>query len=494
MDPWSHSIAEMSFWRGLSTELGFHIEALQSNPIDDLWREVRPPEQKTVIADYPIRFAGISREEKCAAIADHARVAGLQALLIADPEDVSWLLNARVSGDGLQSEVGDWHVVPCARSRAIVRSDGRVTWFVDETCLEPEVLGGRGENLTIAPPGALAATLKEEARRGLIGADLRRTPEALGNMLGGVGNIRDDDVLARRRWRKNEIELQAARNVHRVDAVAVVRFMAWLAGAVRNREVSEFEAAEVLESFRSEHAEYRGASMPLMSASGASGAQPHYVPRRQGSRVLNEHPIYWMDSGGHYPGGTTDNTITLSVGNPETKHIFAHTVVLQGFISLATARVPVGTAAIRLDVFARQALWRHGMDFEHGTGHGVGNFLNIHEGPVLSRDPSAATLAPVEPGMILTNEPGYYVPGDFGLRIESHMVVVPSPFPGFVEFETISRLPIDPQLVDFDQLLPAERGWLARYHREVLHDLEPRLDRHSAGWLRTLVQNFTDRE
>jgi len=412
---------------------------------------------------------------------------------VADPEDVSWLLNVRAADDALKTEVGDWHVVPSCTSRALVRRDGGVTWFVDRDRLTSEVLARGGVVVTVAQPGTLAATLREAARQGSIGTNLRRTPEALGSIIEQHGKACADDTVARRRWHKHSTELQSARRAHIVDAVAVVRLMAWLIRTVPERTVSEFEAAEMLEAFRAEQPGYKGASMPLMSASGPNGAQPHYVPRRQSSRSLNDHPIFWMDSGGHYLGGTTDNTITLALGDPEPKHILAHTLVLQGYIALATSRFPVGTQALRLDTIARQALWREGMDFDHSTGHGVGNYLNIHEGPLIGREPGPTTAVPVEPGMIVTNEPGYYVRGDFGMRIESHMVAVESRHPNFLEFETISRLPIDPRLVDFGRLSLSERQWLAEYHRVVLQDLESLLDVHSATWLRAVVQTFVSR-
>lgn len=490
LDPWVHSMPDIAQWRSLAAELGFDLELLAGNPIDPLWSKVRPAGHRPLIVDYPVRCAGETYQAKCVALVEHVKAAGLQALLLADPEDVSWLLNVRAADESLRTEVGDWQIVPSCTSRALVHRAGRVTWFVDEERLSREVLARGEEHVTLAPPDSLVVALRETVRQGPIGADLRRTPAALTASIEEEGKTCADDTAARRRWRKHAAELQLARRAHIVDAAAVVRFMAWLTRTVPARAVSEFEAAQVLEAFRAEHPDYRGASMPLMSASGPSGAQPHYVPHRKGSRNLNDHPIYWMDSGGQYPGGTTDNTLTLALGDPEAKHVLAHTLALQGYIALATASVPVGTAAFRLDTIARQALWREGMDYGTGTGHGVGNYLNIHEGPVISREPGPMTTVPIESGMIISNEPGYYADGDFGVRIESHMIVVASRHPSFVAFETISRLPIDPRLVDFERLSLPERQWLADYHRTVLQDLEPLLDESSAAWLRVLVQTF----
>jgi Xaa-Pro aminopeptidase len=208
--------------------------------------------------------------------------------------------------------------------------------------------------------------------------------------------------------------------------------------------------------------------------------------------LLNDHPIYWMDSGGQYLGGTTDNTITLALRDPEPRHIAAHTAVVRGYIALATARVPVGIYGFALEVFARQPLWSQGKDYSTGTGHGVGNYMNIHEGPYLSREPSPLTTAAIGVNMILTNEPGYYASDDFGMRIESHMVSVPSQYAGFLEFETISRFPIDPRLVDFARLSAAEMRWLAAYHQSVLREVGALVDASASSWLRQLVGVYVE--
>jgi Xaa-Pro aminopeptidase len=489
-DPWLHSAADMQNWQSVAEEAGFALERLTFNPVDPLWMQGRPPEHRPFIVDYPLPQAGADYQTKCAALVEYLKASGMQALLVADPEDVSWLLNVRAGDEALQTEVGDWHIVPAATSRALIRRDGTLTWFVDPSRLRPEVLDRDGALVAIESPESIENVLREVAGRGTVGADPRRTPFALTAIIEGMGELRADDVVARGRWRKHPSEQACARQAHLVDAAAVVRFMVWLKREVKQRSVSEFEAARVLESYRAENPAYKGPSMPLMSASGPSGAQPHYVPRAGQDRTLNEHPIFWMDSGGQYAGGTTDNTFALAVGDPQPKHVLAHTTVLRAFIALATARVPVGCYALHLDLIARQVLWREGMDFGHGTGHGVGNCLNIHEGPLLGREPTPFTMVRMEPGMIVTNEPGYYASDDFGIRLESHMIVVPSSIPDFLEFDTISRLPIDPALVDFQRLSRQERRWLAGYHRRLLRDLEPLLDTPSLQWLRNFVDPF----
>lgn len=491
MDPWLHSMPEIADWRSLAFELGFELELLRENPIDELWAGERPCGSHQAIVDYPIPFSGEPHSVKCARLIEHINEVGLEAVLVADPEDVSWLLNVRAESAS-KAVVGEWPTVPSCRSRALVLRNGRVRWFVQPEQLSASVKDRDRGAVTIEQPDSLATALRETARQGIIGADLRRTPAALTLIVEETGRLYPDDTVARSRWRKHASELSEARRVHIVDAAAVVKFMAWLIPTVRERSVTEIEAAEKLEAFRSEHPGYKGPSMPLMSASGASGARPHYVPRRNMCRCLNDHPVFWMDSGGQYLGGTTDNTIALAISSPEPKHVLAHTLVLQSFIALATLRFPAETAAFRLDAVARQSLWREGMDYGTGTGHGVGNYLNIHEGPIISKEPGSKNIIALEPGMIISNEPGYYAPDDFGVRIESHMIVRESGYPGFMEFETISRLPIDPHLVDFARLSLSERRWLADYHQTVEADLEPLLDMVSRAWLRGVVQTFID--
>jgi Xaa-Pro aminopeptidase len=490
LDPWLFSMPDLSDWRCMATDLGFGIELLLQNPIDDLWLDGRPEPHRPRIVDYSVQYAGQTFEAKCAALVEHVRAAGLEAFLVADPEDVSWLLNVRAADEALKTQVGESPVVPSSRSRVLVGRNGKIVWFVDEHRLNPEILARPSDAVVIKTPPTLEQDLRDAARRGPVGTDLRRTPAALTAIIEEWGNAYADDTVSRWRWRKNTVELESARRAHLLDSAAVVRFMSWLVHSVTERTITEFEAAQALENFRSQSPAYKGASMPLCSASGPSGAQPHYNPPPTGSRTLNDHPIYWMDSGGHYLGGTTDNTITLALGTPDTRHVHAHTLVLQGFIALATAIFPTGTRALCLDTIARQPLWHEGMDYAHGTGHGVGNYLNIHEGPGLSRDLTPKSTVPMEAGMIVTNEPGYYATGDFGLRVESHMVAVASRYENFLEFETISRLPIDPHLVDFARLSVSERQWLSTYHRTVLKDLEPLLDEPSVTWLRAVVEKF----
>jgi Xaa-Pro aminopeptidase len=208
------------------------------------------------------------------------------------------------------------------------------------------------------------------------------------------------------------------------------------------------------------------------------------------NRVLNEHPIFWMDTGGQYSGCSTDNTVCFAIGSPEPRHVEAHTLVVKGWIALARAQFPDGIHSTQLDTFARQFLWRHGKDYGHGTGHGVGNFMNIHEGPYLRKEIDHPLVAQMSAGMIVSNEPGYYAPGDFGVRVESHLLTIRSRHEGFLEFETLSKLPIDPRLIDAALLDASETAWLADYHKELVAAYQGRLEPAVLAWLGGIAEAF----
>lgn len=484
LDPRLHGVLDLASWREVASHAGVEL-IFTDTPIDSLWTDGRPAEPVQTVEDFPVEFAGETVAHKCSRLVAHVRERGAQALLVADPEDVSWVLNVRLGCASVP--VGDWHVVPSVRSRLLIERDGTVSWFVADR--DRATLPDRSP-VGILPLDALALRLRSLAEIGTLLADPRRTPASLVAARPEARGPIADTIVSQLRWCKHPREVEAARQAHRLDAAAVVRFMAWLDRTLPERRVTEFEAAAKLEALRAENDDYQGASMPLMSASGASGAQPHYVPRAQDCRVLNDHPIFWMDSGGHYRAGTTDNTITMATGTPESRHILAHTLVLQGFIALSTTRFPSSTMAFQLDPIARRPLWREGLDYGHNTGHGVGNRLNIHEGPLIGREPGPRSSIALKPGMIVSNEPGYYADDDFGIRIESHLHVYETDRPGYLGFETISRLPIDPRLVDHARLGPDERRWLADYHSLVLEDLIPLLDGVTASWLSALTACF----
>jgi Xaa-Pro aminopeptidase len=467
----------------------FQVVELTKNPIDDLWAAERPSATSSQILDYPIQFAGVATTEKCTRVRDWLATHGVDGHLLADPEDVAWLLNVRTD-DCQRSTPAGWHIVPIPLTRALVGVKGDVLWFVQRSRLEP-ALAHRLEGIVqFVEPDLFESVLKERAKGSVMSADLRRTPHRFAAIAKIEGTLRDDPMVSHWRWKKHPSEIDGASAGHYQDGQAVIRFMAWVQKAVLQRTVTEMEAARKLKELRSESPTYKGMSMPLMSASGASGAMAHYVPSEDSNRRLNDHPIYWMDSGGQYHGCSTDNTVCIAVGEPEAGHIRAHTLVLKGFIALTLARFPTGTPSVQLDTLARQYLWQEGKDYGHGTGHGVGNFMNVHEGPLISKNIDHPWMVPMEAGMIVSNEPAYYVEGEFGIRIESHMVTVQSNHKGFLEFETLSRLPIDPRLIDASLLTDTEKRWLFGYHQRITEEYAGHFDEDTISWLQGIVDAY----
>ena len=486
------SYPEIERLRTFAATRGIETMDLAENPIDELWGTERPAEPVARVIDYPIAFAGLSAAEKCTQLAEWLTARGDDLHLIADPEDVAWLINVRID-EGRNDPIStSSHVVPVPLSRVLVEAIGEVYWFIEPSRLEPNLRDRLAGSVEILEPCRFEAFLADRLSGKVISANVRRTPHRFAALAARLGTLRDDPVVSHRRWQKHPTEIQRAREGHRRDGLAVIRFMAWLQRTIREQAVTEIEASQQLTELRKELPEYRGNSMPMMSASGPNSALPHYVPSDDTNSVLNDHPIYWMDSGGQYYGCSTDNTLCMALGEPESRHIQAHTLVVKGFIALARARFPVGLPSTQLDSFARQYLWQHGMDYDHGTGHGVGNFMNIHEGPAIRKNSDFPTVAPMVEGMIVSNEPAFYREGEFGIRIESHLATVRSAHEGFLEFETLSRLPIDPRLIDASLLTVEEKRWLADYHQRIQAGYECCFDDETTQWLRGIVEVYLD--
>ena len=273
------------------------------------------------------------------------------------------------------------------------------------------------------------------------------------------------------------------RDAHHRDGVAMVRFLAWLDGVTG---ITEFAAADRLEAFRRDGDHFRGLSFPTISGAGPNGAIVHYRVTKESDRQLEPGSLYLVDSGAQYLDGTTDVTRTVAIGAPTPEMRRHFTLVLKGHIGIARARFPKGTSGSQLDVLARHALWQAGLDYDHGTGHGVGSYLSVHEGPQrISKSPSAIAL---EPGMVISNEPGFYKTGAYGIRIENLVVVVDGETPAggdkpMMAFETLTLAPIDRRLVDIDLLNGDERAWLDGYHAEVQSALSGSIDGSTATWL-----------
>jgi len=474
-DPWL--ISEDSLAR--YTEAGLTMKSTDENPVDAIWPE-RPAPPLAAAVPHGLELAGRGALEKREEIATALRTAKQDSGVITDPASVAWLLNIRGA---------DVPFTPFALGFALVHSDARVELFMDPEKLPAETRAWLGNGVTVAPRAALAPALARLGGR-RVRVDPVASPAWFAASLraAGAAVVAGPDPCALPKACKNAVEQQGARNAHLRDAVAVCRFLHVLHEKAPTGALTEFLAAEQLLAFRHEISEFRGESFPAISGAGEHGAIIHYRVTPESNRALRPNEVYLIDSGAQYPDGTTDITRTVWTGpDAAPEEIRARvTQVLKGHIAIATLVFPQGVTGAHIDAFARRALWQAGLDYDHGTGHGVGSFLSVHEGPAsISR---AARPVPIAPGMILSDEPGFYLPGAYGIRLENLLLVQRAEFPGaaklFLRFETLSLAPFDRRLIDPALLDRHEMTWLDAYHARVLAELAPLLAPNAGAWLR----------
>lgn len=451
-DPWLHTMDEIARLTQALPNITFRPVA---NPVDAIWSDQPAPPSEPITA-HPIEFAGESHDAKRVRLANDLHRLGAAAALITLPDSVAWLFNIRGA---------DIPRNPIAHAFALLRADGSAVLLTDPTKCN-EIRDHLGADVAIRPEAELQDVLKDTGGPLLI--DPQTTPHAVALML-------DDLKIAPRpgadpcrlpKACKNKAELQGMRDAHIRDAVAMCRFLAWYDAAEQTSQ-SEIDLVTKLEGYRRDTNMLREISFDTIAGAGPNGALPHYRVSTDSNRQLADGALIVLDSGGQYPDGTTDITRTLVVGQAGTEEKRAFTLVLKGMIAISRARFPRGVAGAHLDALARYPLWLNGLDYDHGTGHGVGAYLCVHEGPQrLARGGDV----PLAPGMILSNEPGYYREGAFGIRIENLIVVEPaSPLPGgdardMLSFETLTWVPIDRNLIDTSLLTPEERDWIDTYH------------------------------
>ena len=478
-DPWLHTPSGLERYRKACARAGGELVACENNPLDAVWRE-RPPAPVSPVVPHELRYAGQSSEEKRAAVAETLREAGIGACVLSAPDSVAWLLNIRG---------GDVPSSPFPLAFAIVDDAGRAELFVDRRKLAPELAQHLGPEVTVRAREELGSALDALAKGGAgTQADPAGTSAWVFERLAAAGGevTRADDPCALPRACKNETELDGARAGHRRDGAALTRFLCWLAKTAPAGGLTEVAAAEKLGGLRAEVELYRGPSFQTIAGSGPNGAIVHYHATPESDRTMVPGELLLVDSGGQYLDATTDVTRTVAIGAPHDAQRRHFTAVLKGHIALATTRFPVGATGSQLDPLARHALWQMGLDYDHGTGHGVGSYLGVHEGPHrISKLPNAVAL---RPGMIVSNEPGYYRTGEYGIRIENLVCVVECEAPKGAEldllgFETLTRAPIDRALIDPAMLTAAETAWLDAYHADVRETLSPLVDPETAAWL-----------
>ncbi|MBM3952482.1 MAG: aminopeptidase P family protein [Rhodospirillales bacterium] len=478
-DPWLMTQAQVRNLRAALAPIAGEAVACAENPIDVLWRD-RPPAPSAPARVHPLRFAGTPHAAKRARIAEALRRAGADALVLTLPDSIAWLLNVRG---------GDVPHTPLMLAFGLLHADRKIDLFVDARKLTPEVRRHLGRGTRVRAPAEFGPALDALARAGrrihvcpetAAAWIFERLAAAKGRIVPGYDPCQDAKAP------KTPAELAGIRRAHRRDGAALTRFLAWLARTAPKGDVDEMRAARILDSFRAEVEDFQGPSFPTISGAGANGAVVHYRVSARTNRRLRAGELFLVDSGGQYLDGTTDVTRTVAVGRPSAEMRDRFTRVLKGHIAVATLVFPEGTAGRQIDAFARQALWRAGLDYEHGTGHGVGHFLGVHEGP--QRIAKGGSAAALRPGMVVSNEPGYYKTGAYGIRIENLVAVRRIRAPRGAEvpllgFETLTLAPIDRALIDSRLLAPDGIAWLDAYHARVRRALAPLLDRRTRTWL-----------
>jgi Xaa-Pro aminopeptidase len=479
VDPRMHSL---SWYRGCEEILGaagIEICPTTDNPVDACW-EGRPEPLRRAALCLEERFSGESSASKRARIGAQVERLGADAALIFAPDSVSWLLNVRGR---------DIPGLPILQSFAILEATGDLHLVVDPLRVPEGFAAHVGDGVTVVEEARAEALLAGwQGRKVLADPDTANAWTQLVLLEGGAELIAGQDPVLLPKACKNTVEISGARSAHERDGVAETRFLAWLDREVAGGRLhDEATLAERLGAFRAETALFHEPSFDTISAAGPNGAMCHYNHLNGQPAPLTMNSLYLVDSGGQYSDGTTDITRTVAIGEPTAEMRELFTLVLKGHIALATAVFPPGTTGTHLDALARQFLWRRGLDYDHGTGHGVGAFLSVHEGP--QRIAKAWNATALAPGMIVSNEPGYYRDGDFGIRCENLCVVCewrdegrPGAQP-MLAFETITLAPFDRRLVDTSLLDAQELDWLNAYHRRVYETLSPALADEEWQWL-----------
>jgi len=476
-DPWLHTAGGLKKLEKAVAQAGAALAPVEMNLVDVIWLE-RPPPPKAPVRPHPAELAGETSEAKLARIQEELAKAKLDALVVSDPHNLAWTFNIRG---------GDVAHTPLPLGYAVIPAEGRPTVFLDPAKVTNEAGSALAAVADIARqetlPAALEALGSAKAR---VRIDAESGAVALVRRIESAGGMADvgPDPISLMKAVKNAAEIAGTRAAHRRDGAAVTRFLAWLAREAPSGKLTEIEAVEKLEALRDETGLLRELAFSTISGSGPNGAIVHYRVTNRTNRALKPGELFLLDSGAQYEDGTTDVTRTVAVGEPTAEMRDRFTRVLKGHIAIARAVFPKGTSGAQIDALARQALWQAGLDFDHGTGHGVGSYLSVHEGP--QRLSKLGTQA-LEPGMILSNEPGYYKTGQYGIRIENLVLVERREIAGaereMMGFETLTFAPIDRALVEATLLTADEREWLDAYHARVREMLTSELDEATRAWL-----------
>jgi Xaa-Pro aminopeptidase len=478
-DPWLHTVSDARKLEATCKAAKAKLVAVPRNLIDLCWVD-QPEPPETPIIDHPLRYGGQSTTDKLKAIAATLKAKKADAVVLSDPASVAWALNIRGS---------DVPHTPVALAFAIIHASGKAELFA-----APARASSHLAKVALRAPSELKTALKALRKRSVL-LDPAQVPQAIHSALTDAGAkiIEGQDPCTLPKAQKNKVEQQGAREAQLRDGAALANFLCWIDNQASSGRITEFQAQEKLHEFRKATGLLVDISFGSISASGPNAALPHYHVEGTRGRTLRNNEIYLIDSGGQYRDGTTDVTRTVIIGKPTAEMKDRFTRVLKGMIAISQARFPQGTTGAHIDALARNALWQGGFDFDHGTGHGIGSFLSVHEGPAsISKRGNVAITA----GMILSNEPGYYKLNAYGIRTENLLLVKPpekikGADRAMLSFETLTFAPIDRRLIDTHMLTKAELQWLDGYHAQVLKKLLPLVDRETKPWLRKACARFT---
>ncbi len=456
---------------------GAELVATDPNPIDLAWTD-RPAEPTAQVVGHELAYTGESSSSKRTRLGKAMADAKIDAVVLTSPASLAWLFNIRG---------GDVSRTPLPLGRAILYADGQAELFLRPEKIGPELGAHLGNEVALRPISEMDRRLAKLASK-TVSLDPSAASAWFFSTLAKVGADiqRGGDPCMLPRARKNAVEVDGARRAHRRDGAALSRFLRWFDENGQTGEVTEIDAATKVEAFREETGELKDLSFNAISSAGPNGAINHYRPDTASNLKLERGTLFLIDSGGQYLDGTTDVTRTLAIGEPTEEMKARFTRVLKGHIALARVRFPKGTTGSALDALARLSLWEGGLDYDHGTGHGVGSYLGVHEGP--HRIAKAPNVTPLEPGMIVSNEPGYYKAGGYGIRIENLIVVTePKAIPGgereMMGFETLTLAPLDRRLILPGLLSEQEWMWIDRYHARVLAEVGSLMPEDDRAWL-----------
>jgi Xaa-Pro aminopeptidase len=480
-DPWLHTTDGAEKLRIVCRDAGAELVATDGNPIDALWDD-RPAPPKGAVTVRAIALAGESTSDKLARIRSDIENARADALLVSDAQNVAWAFNIRGA---------DIAHTPLALAFALIPREGKPRLYLDPAKLSDSVRAELGDIAELKSEADLARDLAAHSNE-TVRLDQATAADALVRLIETSGGkpARGTDPITAMKAVKNAAEIDGMRAAHLRDGAAMARFLAWFDREAPKGRLTEIDAVEALETFRRDTGLMKDVSFPTISGAGPNGAIVHYRVTRESNRAIGRGELFLVDSGAQYEDGTTDITRTVAIGEPTDEMRDRFTRVLKGHIAIATAVFPENTSGAQLDTLARVSLWQAGLDFDHGTGHGVGSYLSVHEGP--ARISKLGTV-PLRRGMILSNEPGYYKTAAYGIRIENLVLVIAAPEPVGAEkplnaFETLTLAPIDLRCIARELLSEKERHWLDAYHTRVRETLSPLLDAETRSWLEDVTR------